>query len=81
VIEGKVIHAKVDQLKKFEGALLVETIKTKRNAMAMLTHEQREKDRAHREQMKSEGQHGDGMGGMMGGMSGMRGSMGGSWHG
>ncbi len=67
------IQAKVEQLKKSEGVLLVETIKSKRNAMAMLTPDQREKDRAHREKMKSggEGQQGGGMGGMRrGGMGG-----------
>jgi hypothetical protein len=91
------IKAKVDQLKKAEGALLLSAIKAKREAIAMLTPDQREKDRAHREQMKREGeeQHGGGMGGMsrggmMGGMghSGMggggqggRGRMGGGGHG
>lgn len=72
------IQAKVEQLKKAEGASLVAAIKSKRSAMAMLTPDQREKDRAHREQMKSEGQHGAGMGGMCcGGMMGGRGGMGG----
>lgn len=71
------IQAKVDQLKKSEGALLVAAIKTKRNAMAMLTPEQREKERAHREHMRSAGRHGAGMGGMMGGSGGMGGMMGG----
>jgi Spy/CpxP family protein refolding chaperone len=63
------IQAKVEQLKKSEGACLLTAIKSKRNAMAILTPDQREKERAHREKMKSggEGQHGGGMGGMMGG--------------
>lgn len=81
----KAIQAKVEQLKKAEGACLFEVVKSKRTAIALLTPDQREKDRAHREQMKSakEGQQGGGMGGMgrggmMGGMGGMsRGSMGG----
>jgi Spy/CpxP family protein refolding chaperone len=80
----KAIQAKVEQLKKSEGACLFEAIKSQRTAMALLTPDQREKDRAHREQMKSEGegQHGGGMGGMGrggmgGGMGGMMGGMGG----
>ena len=72
--ELKAIQAKVDQLKKAEGACLIETIKSKRNAMAMLTSDQREKERAQHELMKSGGQHGGGMGGMMGGMMGSMGS-------
>ncbi len=79
------IQAKVDQLKKAEGACLFEAIKSKRTAMALLTPDQREKDRAHREQMKSksEGQHGGGgMGGMGGGMrGGGHGGRGGGGHG
>ena len=80
------IQAKVDQLKKAEAACLFAAIKGKRNAMALLTSDQREKDRAHREAMKSEqgGEHGGGMGGggMMGGMGGMgRGGKGGGGHG
>jgi hypothetical protein len=73
------IQAKVDQLKKAEGALLLAGIKGTRDAMAMLTPEQREKDRAYREKMKSEEQHGGGMGGM--GHGGMMGGMGGMSHG
>lgn len=76
----KAIQAKVEQLKKAEGACLFEAIKSKRTAMALLTPDQREKDRVHHEQMKSksEGQHGGGMGGMgRGGMMGGRGGMGG----
>jgi len=67
------IQAKVDQLKKAEGALLLTAIRSKRDAMALLTPDQREKDRAHREKMKSEQEHRGGMGpmgcgmGMMGG--------------
>jgi Spy/CpxP family protein refolding chaperone len=82
------IQAKVDQLKKSEGACLVAVIKSKRNAMAMLTPEQREKERVLHEQMKSGGQHGGrmtgmGRGGMMGGMMGGMGggSMGSGGHG
>ena len=80
------IQAKVGQMKNSEGACLFAAIKSKHNAMALLTPDQREKDRAHREAMKSEheGRHGGGMGGMghggmMGGMMG--GAMGGSGHG
>lgn len=76
------IQAKVEQLKKAEGACLFEAIKSKRSAMALLTPDQREKDRAHHEQMKSETRQGGGMGGMMGGMGGMgRGGMGGGMMG
>ena len=76
------IQTRVDQLKKSEGACLVAAIKGKRNAMAMLTPEQREKEHVLHEQMKSGGQHGGGTGGMgrggmMGGMGGMMGGMGG----
>ncbi|NGZ96690.1 MAG: hypothetical protein CV089_11305 [Nitrospira sp. WS110] len=88
-VDLKAIQAKVEQLKKAEGACLFEAIKSKRTAMALLTPDQREKDRVHREQMKSksEGQHGGGMGGMgrggmMGGMGGMGGGgMSGGGHG
>ena len=66
--EFSAIQAKVDQLKKTEGALLLAAIKGKRNAMAMLTPDQREKERAHREKMKSGGE-------------GQRGGMGGGGHG
>jgi periplasmic protein CpxP/Spy len=68
------IQTKVEQLKKAEGACLVASIKSKRNAVAMLTPDQREKDRAVQEQMHAGGQHGGGMGGM--GRSGMMGGMG-----
>ena len=71
------IQAKVEQLKKAEGACLFAAIKSKRTATALLTPDQREKDRAVHEQMKSagDGQHGGGMGGM--GRGGMMGGMGG----
>lgn len=71
--ELSTIQAKVDQLKKAEGGLLLAAIKGKRDATAMLTPDQRGKDRAHREKMKSggEGQQRGGMGGMgRGGMGG-----------
>jgi protein CpxP len=71
------IQAKVDQLKKAEGAMLLAAIKGKRDAMALLTPEQKEKDRAHREKMMSEGE-----GQQRGGMGGKgRGGMGGGGHG
>ena len=72
--EFSMIQAKVDQLKKAEGALLLAAIKGKRDAMAMLTPDQRAKDRAQLEKMKSgaEGEHRGGMG---------HGAMGGSGHG
>lgn len=68
------IQAKVDQLKKAEGALLLAGIKGQRDAMAMLTPDQRAKDRAQLEKMKSggEGEHRGGMG---------HGAMSGSGHG
>ncbi|MFZ3014280.1 MAG: hypothetical protein WA045_11285 [Nitrospira sp.] len=74
------IQAKVEQLNKAEGACLFAAIKSKRTATALLTPDQREKDRTVHEQMKSAGgeQHGGGMGGMMGGRGGMGG---GSSHG
>lgn len=78
-VDLNAIKAKVEQLKKVEGACLFEAIKSTRTAMALLTPDQREKDRAYHEQMKSkrEGQHGVGMGhgGMMGGQGGMGGMM------
>jgi periplasmic protein CpxP/Spy len=68
-VELSAIQAKVDQLKKAEGALMLAAIKGKRDASALLTPEQREKERAHHEKMMSggEGQHGGSMGGMGGG--------------
>lgn len=83
------IQTKVEQLKKAEGGFLLAGIKAKRAALAMLTPEQREKDRAHRERMMSEGrgegEHGGGMGGMQRGMGkmgrgGARGDHGGDGH-
>ncbi len=71
------IQEKITLLKKAEGELLLAAIKSRRDATALLTPEQREKDRAHRERMQSAGerQHRGGMGGGMG--SGM---MGGGGH-
>ncbi len=70
-----VIQAKVEQLKNAESACLFAAIKSKRTAMALLSSDQRDKERAVHEQMKSSGQHGAGgsgmdHGGMMGGMGG-----------
>ena len=84
-----VIQAKVEQLKNVESACLFAAIKSKRTAMALLSSEQRDKERAVHEQMKSSGQHGAGGGGMghggmmggRGGMGGMMGGMGGGSHG
>ena len=80
--EFSAIQAKVDQLKKTEGALMLAAIKGKRDASALLTLEQREKERAHHEKMKSggEGQHGGGMGGMGGGGDHAGGAQGGGQH-
>lgn len=79
------IKAKVNQLKYAEGSLMLAAIKAKYDGMALLTSEQREKDRAHREQMKNEraAEHEGGMGGMgRGGMGAMgRGGMGGGGQG
>jgi len=80
------IQMKVNQLKKAEGELMLAAIKARRDGMAMLTPDQREKDRAHREKMKSEmqGQQRGGMGGMGYGMGmmggGGRGEQGGGGH-
>jgi periplasmic protein CpxP/Spy len=71
------IQAKVEQLKKAEGACLFAGIKAKRHASSLLSPDQREKERVVHESMKASGQHSGGMG-MMGGMGGM---MGGSGHG
>ena len=72
------IQAKVEQLKKTEGACQFAGIKAKRHAAALLSPDQREKERVVHEQMKSGGQHGAGAGGMShGGMMGGRGGMGG----
>ena len=76
------IETKAEQLKKAEGAHLIADIKSTRNAAALLTPEQREKDRAHLEHMKSGGGHGGGHGGgavhggMMGGGHGQGGGHG-----
>jgi periplasmic protein CpxP/Spy len=65
------IQAKVDLLKKAEGGLLFTTIRSGRDAMAILSPEQREKAHAMREKMMGgEDQHTGGMGGMSG-MKGM----------
>jgi Spy/CpxP family protein refolding chaperone len=65
------VQAKVDQLKKAEGALLFTAIKSRRGAMAILSPEQREKAHAMRDNMMEmmmggEGQHSGGMSGMKG---------------
>lgn len=64
------IQAKVDQLKKAEGNLLFMSIRSRRDAMAILTPEQRENDHALRDKMKTmkneETGHSDGMSGMKG---------------
>ncbi|MCA9473763.1 MAG: hypothetical protein KIT39_12105 [Nitrospirales bacterium] len=64
------IQAKVDQLKKAEGSLLFMAIKAKRDAMGILTPEQRESDRTLRDKMKTmkkeETGHSDGMSEMKG---------------
>ncbi len=76
------IQAKVDQLKKAEGGLLFTTIKSRRDAMALLTPEQREKAHAMRDKMMEmmmggEGQHTGGMSGMSGMQGGGHGKSGG----
>jgi Spy/CpxP family protein refolding chaperone len=72
------IEAKVKQSEMLEAGLRVAAIKAKREALALLTPEQREKEKAEHEKMMQEraGSHG---GGMMGGMG--CGMMGGSGHG
>ncbi len=84
-VDLSVIQAKVDQLKKAEGAHVIAAVRGARNAMALLTPDQREKEQAHREHMTHEGQgqHGSGMGigGMMGGSAhGSGGTSGGGQH-
>ena len=69
--DSAAIQAKVDQLKKAEGGLLFMAIKSKRDAMAILSPEQREKAHAMRDKMMEmmmggEGQHSGGMSGMRG---------------
>jgi len=72
--DSAAIQAKVDQLKRAEGSLLFTAIKSKRDAMAILTPEQREKEHALRDKMMEkmkggEDQHTGGMSGMKGGGS------------
>jgi periplasmic protein CpxP/Spy len=66
------IQTKVDQLKKAEGGLLFATIRSRRDAMAILTPEQREKEHPLDKMKEGEDQHTGGMSGM-GGMGGMKG--------
>ncbi|MDZ4853855.1 MAG: hypothetical protein SGJ26_03170 [Nitrospirota bacterium] len=75
------IQAKVDQLKKAEGGLVFVTIKSKRDEIALLTPEQREKEQALRDKMMekmmgAEGHHAGGMSGMKGGEHGKGGGAG-----
>jgi Spy/CpxP family protein refolding chaperone len=70
------IEAKVKQSEMLEVGLRVAAIKAKRDAMALLTPEQREKEKAEHEKMMK--QMGDMGGGMMGGRGMMGGSHGGS---
>lgn len=73
------IQAKVDQLKKAEGGLLFTAIKSRRGALAILSPEQREKERAMGDKMMGgEGHHAGGMGGMSGMKSGGHGKGGGA---
>jgi protein CpxP len=81
--DSAAIQAKVDQLKKAEGGLLFMAIKSRRDAMALLTPEQREKAHAMRDKMMEmmmggEGQHTGGMSGMSGMQGGGHGKSGGS---
>ena len=78
-VDSAAIQAKVDQLKKAEGGLLFTAIRARRDAMAILTPEQREKEHAQREKMMEnmmemmkggEDQHTGGMSGMKCGGSG-----------
>jgi len=85
--DAAAIQAKVDQLKKAEGGLLFTTITSRRDAMAILTPEQREKAHAMREKMmEGENQHTGGMHGMSGmkgggnGKGGGKGNEGGAEH-
>jgi Spy/CpxP family protein refolding chaperone len=70
------IEAKVKQSEMLEVGLRVAAIKAKRDALALLTPQQREKEKAEHEKMMKQMGGGMGMGGgMMGGMGGgMRGS-------
>jgi Spy/CpxP family protein refolding chaperone len=73
------IQSKVDQLKKAEGSLLFTTIRSRRDAMAILTPEQREKEHALRDKMmEGEDQHTGGMHGMSGMKGGGHGAGGGA---
>ena len=73
------IQAKVDQLKKAEGSLLFTTIRSRRDAMVILTPEQREKEHALRDKMMGGGdQHTGGMHGMSGMKGGGHGTGGGA---
>ena len=75
--DSAAIQAKVDQLKKAEGGLLFTAVRSRREAMAMLTPEQREKEHAQREKMMGgEDQHTGGMSGMKGGGHGQGGGTG-----
>ena len=79
--DSSAIQAKVDQLKKAEGGILFTAIKSSRDAMAILTPEQREKEHAQCEKMMEkmkggEGQHTGGMSGMKGGEHGKGGGTG-----
>jgi len=74
--DSAAIQAKVDQLKKAEGGLLFTAIRSRRDAMAILSPEQREKEHALRDRMMDnmmemmmggEDQHTGGMSGMKGG--------------
>ena len=76
--DSAAIQTKVDQLKKAEGGLLFTTITSRRDAMAILTPEQREKAHAMREKMmEGETQHTGGMHGMSGMKGGGNGKGGG----
>jgi periplasmic protein CpxP/Spy len=79
--DSAAIQAKVDQLKKAEGGLLFTAIRSRRDAMAILTPEQREKAHAMRDKMMErmmggEDQHAGGMSGMKGGGHGTGGGAG-----
>ena len=75
------VQAKVEQLKKAEGALLFTAIRSRRDAMAILTPEQREKEHAMREKtMGGEGRHTGGMSGMSGMQGGGHGKGGAAEH-
>lgn len=70
---GAAIEAKVKQRATAAAGLQVAAIKAKRDATALLTAEQREKDRAiHEKMMEQMRERRDGMGSSMGGTSGGR---------